>query len=146
MMNQNGLFRIGFVDELKAQILELPYTKGKLDMVVLLPSGSADNLKALEEVSLHLHISAAAVHGGAKSLTQLSDSATMTTAYFGAPLLAQMVENPPAMQETQVQFLGREDPLQKGMAPHSSTLAWRIPWMEEPGGVQSIGLQVIGHD
>ena len=41
MMNQNGLFRIGFVDELKAQILELPYTKGKLDMVVLLPSGSA---------------------------------------------------------------------------------------------------------
>ncbi|KAI4532923.1 hypothetical protein MG293_017331 [Ovis ammon polii] len=49
MMNQNGLFRIGFVDELKAQILELPYTKGKLDMVVLLPSGSADNLKALEE-------------------------------------------------------------------------------------------------
>ena len=85
MMNQNGLFRIGFVDELKVQILELPYTKGKLDMVVLLPSGSEDNLKALEEVSLHLHISAAAVHGGAKSRTQLSDAA-MTTAYLGLPL------------------------------------------------------------
>lgn len=67
MMNQNGLFRVGFVDELKAQILELPYTKGKLDMVVLLPSGSADNLKALEEAGFHLHTSAAAVHGVAKS-------------------------------------------------------------------------------
>ena len=73
MMNQNGLFRIGFVDELKVQILELPYTKGKLDMVVLLPGGSVDNLKALEEVRLHLHISAAAVHGVANSRTQLSD-------------------------------------------------------------------------
>ncbi|KAF4024757.1 hypothetical protein G4228_016997 [Cervus hanglu yarkandensis] len=54
MMNQNGLFRIGFVDELKVQILELPYTKGKLDMVVLLPSGSADNLKALEELERNI--------------------------------------------------------------------------------------------
>ncbi|KAM7228982.1 hypothetical protein CapIbe_020270 [Capra ibex] len=54
MMNQNGLFRVGFVDELKAQILELPYTKGKLDMVVLLPSGSADNLKALEELERNI--------------------------------------------------------------------------------------------
>ncbi|XP_040120194.1 serpin B12 [Oryx dammah] len=54
MMNQNGLFRIGFVEELKAQILELPYTKGKLDMVVLLPSGSADNRKALEELERNI--------------------------------------------------------------------------------------------
>ncbi|XP_055415274.1 serpin B12 isoform X2 [Bubalus kerabau] len=54
MMNQNGLFRIGFVDELKVQILELPYTKGKLDMVVLLPSGSEDNLKALEELERNI--------------------------------------------------------------------------------------------
>ena len=47
-----------------------------------------------------------------------------------------MVKNLPAMQETQVQFLGREDPLKKGMATHSSILPWRIPWTEEPGGLQ----------
>jgi len=51
------------------------------------------------------------------------------------------VKNPPAMQETRVWSLGREDPLEKEMAPHSSVLAWRIPWTEEPGGLQSMGLQ-----
>ena len=50
-----------------------------------------------------------------------------------------MVKNLPAMQETQVQSLGQEDPLEKGMATHSSILAWRIPWTEEPGGLQSMG-------
>ena len=54
--------------------------------------------------------------------------------------MAQMVKNLPAIQETQVQFLGREDPLEEGMAAHSSILAWRIPWTEEPGGILSIGL------
>ena len=49
-------------------------------------------------------------------------------------MVVQMVKNPPAMQETQVQSLGREDPLQKGMVTHSSILAWRIPWIEEPAG------------
>ena len=49
-----------------------------------------------------------------------------------------MVKNLPAMQETRVQSLGREDPLEKGMAIHSSVLAWRIPWTEKPGGLQSI--------
>ena len=57
-------------------------------------------------------------------------------------LVAQMVKNLPAMQETQVRSLGREDPLEKGMAIHSSILAWRIPWTEEPGGLQSIGHRV----
>ena len=57
-----------------------------------------------------------------------------------------MVKNPPAMQETQVQSLGREDSLEKEMATHSSTLAWRIPWREEPGRLQSMGLQIVGHD
>ena len=52
---------------------------------------------------------------------------------------AQTVKNPPAMQETQVRSLGREDPLEEGMATHSSILAWRIPWTEEPGGPQSVG-------
>ena len=50
-----------------------------------------------------------------------------------------MVKNPPAVQETQVQSLGQEDPLGKAMATHSSVLAWRIPWTEEPGGLQSKG-------
>ena len=52
---------------------------------------------------------------------------------------AQMVKNLPAMQETWVQFLGQEDPLEKGMATHSSALAWRIPWTEEPSGLQCMG-------
>ena len=57
-----------------------------------------------------------------------------------------MVKNLPAVQETQVLSLGWEDPLEKGMAAHSSVLAWRIPWTEEPGGLQSMGLQRVGHD
>ena len=60
--------------------------------------------------------------------------------------MAQMVKNLPAVQETQVRFLGQEDPLEKGMATYSSILAWRIPWTEEPDGLQSIGLQRVGHD
>ena len=61
-------------------------------------------------------------------------------------MVAQTVKNLSAMQETQVQSLGQEDPLQEGMASHSSMLAWRIPWTEEPGGLQSMELQRIGHD
>ena len=57
-----------------------------------------------------------------------------------------MIKNLPIMQETQVQSLGREDPLEKGMATHSSILAWRIPWREEPDGLQSMGSQRLGHD
>ena len=57
-----------------------------------------------------------------------------------------MVNNLPAVQETQVGSLGQEDPLEKGMATHSSVLAWRIPWTEEPGGRQSMGSQRVGRD
>ena len=57
-----------------------------------------------------------------------------------------MVKNLPAMQEAQVRSLGQEDPLEKGMATYSSILAWRTPWTEEPGGLQSLGLQRVGHD
>ena len=57
-----------------------------------------------------------------------------------------MVKNLPAMQETWASALGWEDPLEEGMATHSSILAWRIPWIEEPGGLQSMGLQRIRHD
>ena len=57
-----------------------------------------------------------------------------------------MVKCLPAMRETWVRSLGQEDPLEKGMATHSSILAWRIPWMEEPGRLQSMGSQRVGHD
>ena len=63
-----------------------------------------------------------------------------------ASLMAQTVKNLLAMQETWVLSLGWEDPLEKEMATHSSILAWRIPWTEEPGGLQSMGLQRVGHD
>ena len=59
----------------------------------------------------------------------------------GSSLVTQMVKNLPAMQENWAQSLGQEDPLEKGMATHSSILAWRIPWTEEPGGLQSMGSQ-----
>ena len=61
-------------------------------------------------------------------------------------LVAQTVKSLPAMQQTQVQFLGQEDPLEKEMATHSSILAWKIPWMEEPGRLQSMGSLTVGHD
>ena len=60
--------------------------------------------------------------------------------------MAQTVKNLPAVQKTWVQSLGWEDPLVKGMATHSSILAWRISWTEETGGLQSIGSQRVGHD
>ena len=60
--------------------------------------------------------------------------------------MAQMVKNLPAVQDTQVQSLGQGDPLDEGMATHSRILAWRNPWTEEPGRLQSIGLQRVGHD
>ena len=63
-----------------------------------------------------------------------------------ASLVAQRLKRPPLMRETRVQSLGQEDPLEKEMAPHSSTLAWRIPWTEEPGGLLSLGLHRVRHD
>ena len=63
-----------------------------------------------------------------------------------ASQLAQTVKNLLAMQETRVRSLGLKDPLEKGMATHSSILAWRIPWIEEPGGLQSKGLQRVRHE
>ena len=61
-------------------------------------------------------------------------------------LVAQRLKRLPAMQETRVQSLGREDALEKEMVTHSSILAWRIPWTEKPGRLQSTGLQRVGHD
>ena len=77
----------------------------------------------------------------------LKDLSTLFLYFLeGASLVAQMVRNLPAMQETWVQSLGQEDALEKGMATHSGILAWRIPWMEEPGRLQSVGLQRVWHD
>ena len=75
------------------------------------------------------------------SLFYIYNILNLFTKYQGASLVAQSVKNLPAMQETQVQFLGQEDPLEKEMATHSSILAWRIPWTEEPGRLQSVGSQ-----
>ena len=63
-----------------------------------------------------------------------------------ASLVAQAVESLPAVRQTRVRSLGGEDPVEKDMATHSSILAWIIPWTEEPGGLQSLGLQRVGHD
>ena len=60
--------------------------------------------------------------------------------------MVQQVKNPPAMQETQVLSLGQEDPLKKQMVTHSSILAWKIPWTEEPGRLQSMGLQRVRYN
>ena len=60
--------------------------------------------------------------------------------------MAQLVKNLPAMREICVQSLGWEDPLEKGMATHSSIFAWRIPWTEEPGRLQSMASQIVRHD
>ena len=67
------------------------------------------------------------------------------SAILGLSLVAQTMNNLPTMQETWVQFLGQEDPLEKGMTTHPSILAWRIPWTEEPGLLQSMGLHGVRH-
>ena len=84
----------------------------------------------------------------AKSWTRLSDWTDWLNCNLEMPAspMAQMVLNQPAMQEAWVRSLGGEDPLEKEMATHSSILAWRIPWTEEPGRLQSTGSQRVGHD
>ena len=67
-------------------------------------------------------------------------------AELGASLMAQSIKCLPAMQETRVRSLGGEDPLEEGMATHSSILAWRIPWTEGPGGLQPMGSRRVRHD
>ena len=82
----------------------------------------------------------AAVHGVTKSQTRLKPLSG------NCSLVAHMVKRLPTMRETQVQSLGQEDLLEKEMATHSSSLAWRIPWREEPGRLQSIGSQRVRRD
>ena len=81
-----------------------------------------------------------------ETLGKLSELAiNIQHADYWASLVAQTVKNLPAVQETRVQSLGQVDPLEKGMATHSSIPAWRIPWSEEPGGLWSLGLQSVRH-
>ena len=79
-----------------------------------------------------------------KSLCRVYDCETPL--YSGASLVAQLIKNLPSVQETWVWSLGQEDPLEKGMTTHSSILSWEIPWTEEPGGLQCMGSQRVGHD
>ena len=71
---------------------------------------------------------------------------TFPITILGSSLVAQTVKNLPTMQETTVQSLHQEDPLEEEVATYSSILVWRIPWTEEPGGLQCMGLQRVGHD
>ena len=80
------------------------------------------------------------------SLWVCKESNTTERLHFSVSLVAQTVKHLPAMWETQVRFLDQEDPLEKEMAVHSSTLAWKIPGMEEPDRLQSMGSQRVGHD
>ena len=89
--------------------------------------------------SPHLTLEANMVQLGNKKIFE-------ATQVMWASLVAQRVKRLPTMLETQVQSLGWEDPLEKAMATHSSTLAWKILWTEKPGRLQSIGLQRVGHD
>ena len=82
----------------------------------------------------------------AKFRLKLKKVGKTTRPFKGAFLVAQMVKCLPAMQETRVRSLGWEDPLEKEMAIHSSTLAWKIPWTEEPDRLQSMGSQRVRHD
>ena len=86
----------------------------------------------------------AAIYGVAQSRTQLKRLSSSSSIYYVACLVAQMVKHLPAMRETWVRSLGREDPLEKEMAIHSIILAWKIPWTEEPDRLQSMGSQRVG--
>ena len=85
----------------------------------------------------------ASVYGVAQSQTRLKRPSSNSSS---TSLVAQMVKRLSRMWETRVQSLGREDPLEKEMAIHSRTIAWKIPWTEEPGRLQSMGWQRVGHD
>ena len=116
-------------------------------------------LTTLCQFELFLAITSALATSSSSTVVKPSDQRLLQSYHLlgGAPtpahscvclgfLVAQTVKNLPAMQETQVRSLGWEDPLETGTATLSSILAWRIPWTEEPGGLQSLGSQRVGHD
>ena len=105
------------------------------------------SLSKLQEMVKDREAWRATVHGVTKSWTRLSDSTELyPLQYSWASLVVQIVKNLPAMRETWVPSLGWDGPLEESMATHSSILTWRIPLTEKPGGLQSTGLQRVGHD
>ena len=125
-------------------------TKSKIEIVILI----VNYFKLLHYSSNALSITALNRHSSEWMNEPLSyiifyticPPQKATSSWLLACLVAQMVKNLPAMQETWVWSLGQEDPLEKGMATHSSILAWKITWTEKPGGLQSIGSQRVRHD
>ena len=113
-------------------------------MLVTLP------LLALGSIRRFLHYPQICIHGFhevAKRITSHREALDYLLPLGDrAPQVARMVKNQPVMQEARVWSLGWEDPLEKGMATHSSILAWRIPWTEEPGGLQAMGSHRVRHD
>ena len=111
----------------------------------LLCTGSSSPAAALHPLKMY---TCAKFIGAGAATVGVAGSRTGIRTMFGSlrlPWGAQMVKNQPALQETRVQSLGQEDPLEKGIGTHSSILAWRILWTEEPSGLQSIGLQRVGY-
>ena len=84
--------------------------------------------------------------GGLPSMGVAQSQTRLKRLSSSSSMVVQMVKCLPAMRETQVRSLGRDDPLEKEMATHSSTIAWKIPWTEEPGRLQSMGSQRVRHD
>ena len=103
-----------------------------------------------EKVGLKLNIQKTKIMASGPITSWEIDRETVETVsdfiFGGASLVAQRLKRLPPMWETRVQSLGQDDPLEKEMATHSSILAWRIPWIEEPGGLQSMGSQRVRHD
>ena len=104
------------------------------------------SLSELRELVMDREAWRAVIHGVAKNRTRLSDWTELNWEAFLSSLVAQRLKSLPPMWETQVRSLGREDPLEKEMVTHSSILAWRIPWTEKPGRLQSTGSQRVRHD
>ena len=117
-------------------------SNGRRSLVGFSPWGrkESDTIKRL-----HFHFSLSCIGGGNGNPLQCSCLENPRDGGL-ASLVAQLVKNPLAMWETWVRALGWEDPLEKEMATHSSTLAWKIPWMEEPGRLQSMGSLGVGHN
>ena len=112
----------------------------------LLPYGNKQAYGPPRFASCHTWHVVSASHGQAPPGCLCLSHLTFSTALSRTSGVAQMVKNQPAVQETGVLTLGQEDPLEKWMATYSSILAWRIPRTKEPGGLQSMGSQRIGHD